>query len=336
LSTSGALFDTSPDSVDKRPSYEVYAIHKGKVKHADLASIVQPIIQERLLPFVKAHYSCDSCAVCHVLVRRYLASERSSHPNHFDQLAYITAVTDLDPDQHEGGLYVQLGPEKRAREFLPNENGSMVMHQYDLDHGVSVWNGTRHSLIFWLKPASELCSTNLSPWYQADAESGDADSQNNLAGCYKDGGCGFAADLKKSAMWYKQAAKQGHWQALCSLAGMYADGLGVQRDEKKARQILKKAAKTGYAVAQRKLGEFLEHGKGDAKDLEGAASLFLQAAQQDDSEAQFRLAWAYIFGKGVAQNVTHGLQWMQEASALGHAHAHGALGEAYWKGRGVV
>ncbi len=54
--------------------------------------------------------------------------------------------------------------------------------------------------------------------------------------------------------WFEKAAKQGHAEAQCCLAGLYIQGLGVKQDIMNAKKWFEKAAKQGHAEAK----EFLD------------------------------------------------------------------------------
>ena len=49
--------------------------------------------------------------------------------------------------------------------------------------------------------------------------------------------------------WFEKAAKQGHAEAQCCLAGLYIQGLGVKQDIMNAKKWFEKAAKQDHAEA---------------------------------------------------------------------------------------
>ena len=63
-----------------------------------------------------------------------------------------------------------------------------------------------------------------------------------------------AQDYTQAAQCYTDAAEQGHSLAQLNLAALYAQGLGVTRDEARALMWLNKAANLGNAAAQYRLG----------------------------------------------------------------------------------
>jgi len=333
---SRSTFETTADSVDKKPAYELYVVRRGRVAHQLLADALSPFVDTRLLPYVQDKYNCSECVVCHILLRRYRSHERITHPIHFDEMAFVTAVADLDSEAHTGGLYVQTGPHVESRWFVPPGNGSVVFHQYDLDHGVDVSKGQRTSLILWISTGLSACEASETPWYAEAVAAGDADAQANYAGCYARGLCGVPLDLEKAGLLNREAAEQGHWQAQCTLADSLQAGWGLDMDEVEARKWYSRAADAGYALAQLKLGKMQESGAGGPQNDTAAALNYHRSAKQNITEAQFRLAWAYMFGKGVAHaEPKKAIKWMRRAADGGHARAIGTMGDAYRRGQGV-
>lgn len=65
--------------------------------------------------------------------------------------------------------------------------------------------------------------------YEAAAQKGHADAENNLGSLYEHGK-GVKKNLQQAAQWYLAAANQGHVIAQCNLASLYFVGRGVERD----------------------------------------------------------------------------------------------------------
>ncbi|CAE8681823.1 unnamed protein product, partial [Polarella glacialis] len=222
-------FNVDNDSVDQRPTYERNVIQVGQYIHPEMEVILRPLIEDRLLPFVRERFAAPGAVVCTALVRRYLPEERRTHPTHLDGHAFCTAVLGLNADEFEGGLYVQPQPDIQSREFVPIGRGDMAVHQHDLPHGVRVFGGgRRYSLIFWVKDCTQSCVTNATPWYDAASLAGDADAMTALAqkldrGMNKEG---VGSDPEKAAGLFLRAAKMGHSEAMINLGLMYQTGRG--------------------------------------------------------------------------------------------------------------
>lgn len=72
---------------------------------------------------------------------------------------------------------------------------------------------------------------------QARANAGDAQSQYDLACLYKNGCKNAAPNYLAAVRWLELAVKQGHIDAMRSLAKMYSCGLGVNVDINKAEKL---------------------------------------------------------------------------------------------------
>ena len=88
--------------------------------------------------------------------------------------------------------------------------------------------------------------------WHADAESGDAVAQRNLAHLYR-WGKGVRQDLTQAAFWYFLAAKNGSPLAQYNLGIMYLRGEGVPLNEDEGRVWLERAAQQGLKKAKKKL-----------------------------------------------------------------------------------
>ena len=150
------------------------------------------------------------------------------------------------------------------------------------------------------------------------AEPGDAKVQFILGGMYEKG-IGVRQDKGKAVEWYRQAAAQGHIDALNSLNGMaeqgdakvqfilgsmYEKGTGVRQDKGKAVEWYRQAAAQGHIDALNSLNSM---------------------AEQGDAEVQFILGSMYEKGTGVRQDKGKAVEWYQKAAAQGHADALNSL-----------
>ena len=229
--------------------------------------------------------------------------------------------------------------------------------------------------------------TKAAATFKKAAEQGDADAQFRLGDMYKKGK-GVPQNNGRACQWYakaaaqghktslsvlKQLAEQGHADAQLSLGDMYANGIGVPRDDDRALQwyakaarqshkvnlsVLKQLAEQGHADAQFRLGDRYKEGKGVPRDGDMACQWYAKAvatlkkaAEQGNADAQYRLGTIYKEGKGVPRNDDMGCQWYAEAAAQGHdaglnalkqlaeqgdAAAQYRLGTMYKEGKGVL
>ena len=111
-----------------------------------------------------------------------------------------------------------------------------------------------------------LCSLALAPGARADFGEGLA--------AY-DGG-----DYRAALKAWRPLALAGDAEAQVALASLYADGLGVARDEAEAARWYRRAAERGDAVAQLNLGEFFAKGSGVPRDVVRAYFWLSLAAAQ--------------------------------------------------------
>ena len=161
--------------------------------------------------------------------------------------------------------------------------------------------------------------------YRNAAESGDAEAQYKLGGCYEFGQEGVAVNLNEAVKWYKKAAGQGHSSAIFSLAMCYELGTGVNKDLKKAFELFLKIAKEGHNLAQYRLGKMYFTGAHGERNLEKAAQWFRTAAEQGLIEAQYELGVCYENGYGVRTDRREAIRWYRRAAGSYYTDAINAL-----------
>ena len=69
-------------------------------------------------------------------------------------------------------------------------------------------------------------SENRAEMFRVLAEQGDAEAQNNLGKCYRDG-IGVSQDYAEAAKWFQRSAEQGNADAQNNLGARYHTGTGV-------------------------------------------------------------------------------------------------------------
>ena len=195
-----ANFNTNLDTVDAMPTHELY-IHNGgldmpeeDVGHpsrqglrAQLEKILAPV-EARITEYVRHNWPhvCDGavdrkCRACFSLVRKYMKEERQSHMMHRDGQALVTAVVSLSDygRDFKGGLYVAANGQ--GRQVVALRKGDVILHQYDLLHGVQVeknnliqkQHSERWSWIMWFKDSAQ-CHQYGYEWSRKCAHRGDA------------------------------------------------------------------------------------------------------------------------------------------------------------------
>jgi hypothetical protein len=303
-----------PDSVDKAPTFQAHIFEGGEPRLAELAALLAPIIETRLLPYVRAKFGCPDACVADGLLRRYRAEERTSLALHYDVEALATAILPLSVQQGEeegggegsgngrgdgdpaaaaalgttttysGGLFVQGGPSRGCRRYVrfPRQ-GDVLVHQFDLMHGVEVGGGTRYAIALWFSDSPASRAAGRAPWVLAAAEAGNADAQFLMATFCAQGRFGTPLDEAAATEWLERGAAQGH------------------------------------AVSQLGLGRH-RLGQGDAV---AAAASFRAAAEQRHVEAEYSLALFYLDGIGVERSVAQARRWFTAAASQG-----GEYGEA--------
>lgn len=182
---------------------------------------------------------------------RYLPGERRCHGLHYDGHAYATAVLGVtEPSDFRGGLYLQ--PKGLdSRRYCDLQVGDLLLHRFDLAHGVEVLSGQRFSVIFWFKDCEESVLQGTTPWYERMAVSrgpGAVDACYNLGVQYELGLHGKAMDLSKAKSFYRRAAEAGHAFA--------QNNLGLL-EPLEAERWLREAAAKGHGTAKMNLAMWL-------------------------------------------------------------------------------
>jgi hypothetical protein len=153
------------------------------------------------------------------------------------------------------------------------------------------------------------------------AEGGDAKAQVALGAMYAEG-LGVAKDDREALRWYRMAAAQGVADAQNNLGVMYAEGRGdVAKDDQEAVRWFRLAAEQDHAEAQHNLGVMYANDRGVAKDAREAVRWYRLAAEQGFAGAQKNLGVAYVLGQGVAKDDVRAYMWFNLAAAQGDEKA---------------
>ena len=215
-----------------------------------------------------------------------------------------------EPSDFRGGLYLQpKGLE--SRRYFDVDVGDLLLHRFDLPHGVDVLSGRRFSVIFWFKDCEESVRQGTTPWY--DREEG-SDACYNLGVQHELGLHGKSINLAKAKSFYRRAAEAGHAFA--------QNNLGLL-EPSEAEKWLRRAAERGHATAQMNLAMWLL--ERDACDA-GEAWRLMRSAAESEPQAAFYLGDMQRRGLGVAEDLREAQRWWRLSAARGFHKAYVELG----------
>jgi TPR repeat protein len=127
-------------------------------------------------------------------------------------------------------------------------------------------------------------------------------------------------------------ADGGSAEALITLGGFYAEGVGVQRNYSKARECYEKAALSGVAEGVYNVGVCWETGMGSEADPARAAEYFRRAAEMNLPQALFKMSVILDSGAGVSRDENASIDYMEKAALAGHPDAASIMGLTYLNG----
>lgn len=126
-------------------THSTVLVEDGNVVCPELHALLAPALEERIVPYVRARLGEPRVVVADALIRAYRPEDRrQSLAPHFDISSFATVIIPLNPGSYEGGLYIQSGASSSARlevdckQFGSFEKGDVVIHQFDVMHGVEV------------------------------------------------------------------------------------------------------------------------------------------------------------------------------------------------------
>lgn len=158
-----------------------------------------------------------------------------------------------------------------------------------------------------------------------------------LAGELYANGLGIARDDAQAVQWYKKGADLGDREAMFALAMMQIGGrAGGPANREEGARLLAQSAKLGKAAAAYNLGLLYLEGQTFPQDIKRAAELFRQAADAGNPEAQYALATFYKEGRGVEQNLTEAAKLLGAAALADNVDAEVEFAIALFNGTGVA
>lgn len=201
-------------------------IERGNVvADESLVSVLTPLLTTKILPWAREVSDMPTLTVADALIRTYDPSSTNTNneeeeccslhlSEHYDESSYATIIIPLnDPNDYEGGLYVQSGACASTRRHVPFENaGDAVLHKYDVMHGVHVRSGKeRCSLVLWCGEDEISVKSRTVPWIIRDAKRRRSVHAAFLFACNcENGWLGFDKDLDMAREYYDWASRRGH------------------------------------------------------------------------------------------------------------------------------
>lgn len=168
---------------------------------------------------------------------------------------------------------------------------------------------------------------------EAKAKQNDPQAHTLIARLYADG-LGVPKDELKAAKWYRRGAELGDIEAMFAFGVMLISGSAIKRDAVGAGQMFERAARKGHAQAHYNLGLLFLSGKGKPENPYRAAQHLNFAARKGIVEAQYDLAALYQRGHGVKPDAFKAASWLRRAAEKGLAAAQYEYAVALLRGRG--
>jgi uncharacterized protein len=168
-----------------------------------------------------------------------------------------------------------------------------------------------------------------------DALKGNPQSMTLLGELYANG-LGVPRDDQKAADWYKLAAARGDRNAMFALAIFALQGRAGPRDRAQSAKWLAAAAKLGHPEAAYDLALLYVEGQLFPQDFKRAAELLRQAANEGSPQAQYALGTFYKDGRGVPADMHEAVKLWAAASLAGDTDAEVEYAIALYNGDGVT
>jgi len=129
-----------------------------------------------------------------------------------------------------------------------------------------------------------------------------------------------AKNYKEAVEKYRVAADNGDAAAQYRLGQMYAEGLGVTKNDKDAAKYILQAADQDFGAARMTAAAWYLSGKrGTPKDEKKAFEYLSKEAEQKNPVAMFSLGCLYAKGMGVTRDASLATKWFNDAKTAGYA-----------------
>ncbi len=149
-------------------------------------------------------------------------------------------------------------------------------------------------------------------------------------------GLGVNRDDEKAAEWYRLAADRGDREAMFALAMLHLAGRTGAVNREQGAKLLGAAAELGNTMAAYNLALLYLEGQSFPQDFTRAAELFRTAAQAGNPEAQYALATLYKEGRGVPKDLGEAARLLAAASSADNTDAQVEYAIALFNGTGVA
>ena len=143
--------------------------------------------------------------------------------------------------------------------------------------------------------------------YKRRMELNDATAIYNLGTFYNEGRFGLPHNYAKALELYHQAAELGHYGAYYNIGYLYAEGLGVERNEEKAMHYWELAAMGGIIEARYSLGVWED----EAENLDRALKHYMIAVKSGNMEALNCIKALYMEGHATKDDYAESLRSRQ-------------------------
>ena len=156
-------------------------------------------------------------------------------------------------------------------------------------------------------------------WFIRAADAGNMNAQLRLSEIQS--GDREDDDWKSAFEFLKHLAEKGNLRAQATLANVFFNGIGIQKDQKSAFFWYTKSAENGDPASKYQLGIIYRDGLGTEKDLDKAVEWLKFSANCNYMRARIELANMYRKGIGVERNLLESLKWYKEAANSGDANS---------------
>lgn len=147
---------------------------------------------------------------------------------------------------------------------------------------------------------------------------------NYMGICYASGMFGSEKNIKKAKEYYQKAAELGFCTAADNLANIL-----LRENDAEALAWAQKAYELGADWAAITIAEIYLNGCGVEKDELEAFKWYYKGAEAGETYAQTRVGLMKLEGKGCQADLSEAVQWLQTAAEGGNAEAASALSQLY-------